>query len=448
MTTGLPITDCRIGSRRAVRRLGWLGAGLVWAGALVGSQAAEYLTPNDVVLPSETAARETVAQSAGKTGLRFLGLDVFPHAAVSGMYDDNVLITHTNPISDFEWTLLPGVTAVAGDVSTAFPGSVTLEQLRDLLRYSLVDDSDKPSRFAGLDFTPGINLFTDHSEFNNVDYYAGLTAGYTFSKLAIGLDQDYSRVAIKDNEIGNRVTRILFDTKLQARYQLTDRTLFEVGGRYIRSYYGNSIYQGYQEFRNEDWVDRRVGGKLDLGLGGAFGFVYPDINPNQTYQQALVRGSYQISGKLDVRSYLGLEVREYDGGISDTLDPVFNLALIYQVRPLTTFTLEAHRQDQPSPEGSYNYKTLGFSGGVRQRFLGRLSASLSAGYDNVDYVQLSSTATLNRSDNYYSVRAGLDYEVDQHLTTSLFYIFQGDTSNVERFTYANNLAGLRVAWRY
>ncbi len=387
-------------------------------------------------------------QSAGKTSLRVLGLDVFPHAAVSGMYDDNVLITHSNAISDVEWTLLPGLTVVAGDVSTAFPGSVTLEQLRDLLRYSLVTDEDKPSRFLGVDFTPGINLFTENSRLNNVDYNAGMTAGYAFSRLSLGLDQDFSRVAYKDNEIGARITYINFKTNLRARYQLTDRTLFEMDARFVRSYYGISVYQGYEEFRNEDWADRRIGGKMEVGVGAAFGFVYPDINPQQTYQQLLVRGIYQISGKLDIRTYLGGEVREYSGGASDTLDPVFNLALIYQFRPPTTFTLEAHRQDQPSPEGYYNYQTFGFSGGVKEKLFDRLSVNLSAGYDNVNYASLSSAAPINRGDNYYSVRTGFDYEVDQHLTASLFYIYQADASNLSQYTYSDNMVGVRVGWRY
>jgi len=420
----------------------------MWLVVGASAMAAEYLTPNDVVLPSEAASAETVLQSAGKQSIRFMGLDVFPHAAASVMYDDNVLITHTNPISDVEWSLLPGVTVVAGDVSTAFSGAVTLEQLRDLLRYSLVDDSDKPNRFFGVDFTPAFNLFMENGRFDNIDYNAGMTAGYTFSRLSIGLDQDFSRVAIKDNDIGDRVTLIRFLTNLRLRYQLTDRTLFEVLARYLNSGYGNSIYQGYQEFRNEDWVDRRVGGKLDVGVGGAFGWVYPDINPNQTYQQALVRGIYQVSGKLDVRTYLGIELREYGGGISDTVDPVLNLAVIYQFRPPTTFTLEAHRQDAPSPTGYYNYQTYGFSGGVKEKLFDRLFASLSAGYDFVDYKQLSNVLIAARSDNYYSVKVGFEYEVDQHLTASLFYIFQGDSSNQERYTYTDNMVGVRLGWRY
>ncbi|HVV73241.1 MAG TPA: outer membrane beta-barrel protein, partial [Verrucomicrobiae bacterium] len=250
------------------------------------------------------------------------------------------------------------------------------------------------------------------------------------------------------NEVGSRITRVLFDTRLKLRYLLTDRTLFEVDGRLLRSYYGNSIYQGYYEFRNEDWADRRIGGKLDVGLGTAFGFVYPDVNSQQTYQQLLARGIYHISGKLDIRSQFGGELREYGGSTSDTADPVVSVAAIYQFRPPTTFTIELHRRDQPSPVGDYNYQTFGFSGGAREKLFDRLVATLSAGYDFVDYVRLGSGATLNRSDSYYSVNVGLAYEVDQHLTATLFYIYQADASNQAQFTYNDNMVGLRVGWRY
>jgi hypothetical protein len=425
----------------------WL-MGAAWLGAAMTGGAAEYLTPNDVVLPSEMASEEALAQSAGRASLRFLGLDLFPHASIGGMYDDNVLIAHTNAIGDFEWTLSPGLTVAAGDVSTAFPGAVTLAQLRDLLSYSLVDDDAKPQRFIGLDFTPSINLFTRHGSFNNVDYQAGLTAGYAFSRLSMILDQSYTRLAVKDNEVGARVTRILYETKLRTRYDLNERTAFELNERFRVIDYDREVYHGYQEFRSEAWADRRVGGKLDLGLGAALGFVYPSANPNQTYQQFLGRAIYRISGKLDVRTSVGGELREYDSGIENTLDPVFDLALIYQFRPMTTLTLEAHRRDVPSPQGYYNYQTLGVSAGARQRMFGRWSASLILGYDQIDYLQLGSSATTGRTDNYYSVRAGLDYEMDRHLTAGLFYVFQKDASTVDQFAYRNNLVGFNVAWKY
>jgi len=410
--------------------------------------AAEYVTPSDVVLLPENASQQALNQSADKATLRFVGLDFFPHAAVTGMFDDNLLISPSHALSDVEWTLSPGLTAVAGDVTACLPGSITLNQIRGLLNYSLMLDSSKPQRFLGVDYTPAVNLFTDHSQFNNVDHVAGLSAGYAFSRLALGLDQDFSRLAVKDNEVGNRVTESTYDTRLRSRYELTDRSSFEINGRYYRLDYEDSTYQGYEEVRNDDWFNREVGEKLALGLGLAFGFVYPEGAANQTYQQVLVRGIYRLTGKIEINSFLGVEYREYDAGRDNTVDPVFSLSVIYQPTPTTTVTLEAHRRDEPSPTGLYNYQTLGFSAGLRQLLLGRLSAVLTGGYDNVGYDLLLPGASNNRSDDYFLAQASLDYELNAHWMTTLFYIHRQDNSNIPNFTYANNMVGARVTWRF
>ena len=193
-----------------------------------------------------------------------------------------------------------------------------LDQLRRLLDYSLLDDSDLPRRFLGADYTPGFNFFTKHTEYDNVDQTAGLAAGYAFARLALGLNQDYSRLAVKSSDIGGRITRAVYDTKLRGRYALTDRSAFEVNLGYYLLDYPDQTYQGYQEVRNEDWFNHLVGARLEAGVGAAFGFVYPQASANQTYQQLLVRGNYRLSGKVNILANLGLELREYDSDQSDT----------------------------------------------------------------------------------------------------------------------------------
>lgn len=421
---------------------------LAFLGSLAIARGAEYVTPSDVVLPPEKASQEALNQSAGKATLRFAGLDFFPHAAATAMFDDNLLISPSNALSDLEWTLSPGLTVVAGDVTACLPGPVTLSQIRGFLNYSLVEDSSKPQRFLGVDYTPAVNLFTDHSQYNNVDHIAGLSAGYAFSRLALGLDQDFSRLAVKDNEVGNRVTEMAYDTRLRSRYELTDRSSIEVNGRYYRFEYEDPAFQGYQEFRNDDWFNRDMGARLGLGLGLAFGFVYPESAANQTYQQLLVRGVYRLSGKIDCRASLGVEYREYDADTANTVDPVFSVSVVYQPLPGTTVTLEGHRRDEPSPTGFYNYQTLGFSAGVRQLLLGRLYAGLTGSYDNVGYNPLQAGTSNNRTDNSFLVRATLDYELNTHWMTTLFYIHRQDDSNIPSYTYANNMIGARVSWQF
>jgi hypothetical protein len=420
---------------------------LALAGSFNAANAQEYLTPNDVVLPPEAASQEALNLSAGKTSIRFGGLDFFPHAAATSMYDDNVLISHTGGISDVEWTLSPGATIVAGDVSSYFPGDVTLGQIRGLLNYSPVEDSSKPQRFLAIDYTPAANFFTDHSQYDNVDQTEGLIAGYAFARLVLGLDQNFSRLTEKDNDVGGRIVLATLTTRLWSRYDLTDRSSFEIIGQHYWFEYPGTTFQGFQEFRNEDWFNRQVGARLNVGLGAAFGLVCPDVSANQHYQQALVRGNYQLTGKLDLRTYAGIEYREFGPGQADTLYPVFNFIAAYHPEDVITLTLEGHRQEYPNFTGYYNYQAIGFSAGVRQQVLGRFYADLLVGYDNVKYTLLQAGLSNNRSDGYFSVRASLDYEPNPHLMASLFYVRRQDDSNIPVYTYANNMAGLQVTWR-
>jgi len=408
----------------------------------------DVLTPSDVRLTPEAASQEALDESAAKASLRFFGLDLFPRAAVNMMYDDNILISSQNPLSDVEWTILPGLTAAAGDLSLYLSGPATLDEIRGLLNYSLLDDSSRPQRFLGVDYSPALNFFTHNSEYNGVDQIAGLSAGYTFSRLAIGLDQDYFSGNVKNNGVGDLVDQSTFGTRLRLRYGLTDRSDVEINGQYHALTYKDDRYEGYQEFRNEAWYNRTLGARLQVGLGAVFGFVSPEASPNQTYEQALLQGLYVVSGKLDVRGSIGIEFRQFDSDQAGNISPVLSLSATYQPRVSTEFSVEAHRREEPSFTGDENYVTLGFSATARQLLLGRLTAALSAGYDNVDYVPLNSGIGNDRSDNYYLIRASLNYEVNRHLATTLFWLYRQDASNVDRYSYTDNMVGVRVNWYY
>ena len=159
----------------------------------------------EIIVPSETASRETLRLSAQQSTLRFGGLDLFPHAAGMVSYDDNILISHANQMNDFVWTFSPGLTLAAGNVGAYLPGSVTLEQLRALLYYSTVDDVSKPRRFFALDYTPSFNLYTRHSDLDNTGQSAKFSGAYSLTRLALGLDADFTDEYVKDAGVGDLV---------------------------------------------------------------------------------------------------------------------------------------------------------------------------------------------------------------------------------------------------
>jgi hypothetical protein len=311
-----------------------------------------------------------------------------------------------------------------------------------------VDDSSKPQRFLGIDYAPAVNLYTEHDQFNNVDHTAGLSAGYAFSKLAIGLDQDFSHLSVKENEISDRVTRTDYDTRLRLRYELTDRSDVEVKGQYYAVDYEENGFDGYREIRNEDWFNHKFGEKLETGIGLGFGFVAPEAAPDQAFRQALVRGLYRLTGKLNLEASAGVEWRQYDTGQPDTFNPVVSPVGIYRPRETTVITVEAHRRETPSINGDYNYVTLGAGAGIRQQILARLYAGVTARYDNLDYVFLQPGVGNHRNDDYLSLQVSLEYEFSSHLKATLFYTRQQDDSNLSQFTYVNNMVGLRVSWGF
>lgn len=412
------------------------------------AQGVDSLAISTNSVPPATAAEEILRQTSREGNLRLGPVDLFPHAGASLTYDDNVLISSRNQISDEVWSLSPGITAAIGDVSTAIPGQVTIDRLRNLLYYSLADESSKPRRFLGADYTPSVNLYTEHDQYNNVDHSVQLSGGYNFSRLTSELDFDFLHGQIKDNGVGDLVTLGTYAAALRNTYQLSERSTIEVNGDFWNYDYDDPRFQGYWDFRNTDWFNHQLGEKLSGGVGIALGYLEPTQDPSQTYEQALVRGVYRLSGKIYFNAYVGLECRQFKTDAPDSLNPVFTISGIYEPRETTALTLEAHRREAASPYSGYNYTQIGFRAGVRQGLFNRLFANLTGGYDQIQYNETTGTTSLNRADNLVYIQTSLDYEFNPHWTATLFYNYHQDASNVPIYDYSNNLVGARFVWRY
>ena len=74
----------------------------------------DAITLSTEAVPSPAAAEAILDQTAHETTIRLGPMDVFPHAALSVAYDDNVLISHVDPIQDVEWAIAPGLMFALG----------------------------------------------------------------------------------------------------------------------------------------------------------------------------------------------------------------------------------------------------------------------------------------------------------------------------------------------
>jgi len=85
--------------------------------------------------------------------------------SIRGVYDDNINITETNPISDFYISIEPGVTLGFGDTE------------------------GRTENYLRLDYLPAIFLFADHSENNSLNHVFRLDGQYRTGRLTLTLTQ-------------------------------------------------------------------------------------------------------------------------------------------------------------------------------------------------------------------------------------------------------------------
>jgi hypothetical protein len=373
-------------------------------------------------------------------------ISVRPHLSMTAYYDDNLALQPHAEREDFVWRISPGVLFGAGE----FRG-------------------DKGTYFS-LDYTPTGSIYTKYSDYNALDHYVIFNAGWKLAKLTLGVSQAYEIASGKQIEASAFVEQETYTTLLTSKYDLSEKTSFELNGRQSLVSTENQVIGGpnedfisINEWVVEGWGDYKTSEKLTVGAGITVGwrdivdFSEPDAvnvvdSPNQTFQQFLVRSIYHATGKLDLRGSLGVQISQFQDGDDDGPNLVFSLGSSWQALERTSVAVDAYRQDRPSYTFSgRNYTATGFRASVRQMFLEKYSATLALGYENTDYTNISGpTGDSDRNDDYFWIRPTLDYQFDEHWAMGVFYQFRAKSSNqpADAFDYSNNQVGLYSNYRF
>jgi hypothetical protein len=408
----------------------------VLLGFALSSCAAPLLRAADLVLPSVGVPQADAAAAMLRTpetrqGLFKIGaFDVLPRISGSATYDDNIRIRSINKQKDVVFSIAPGIAAVAGEQIEGEGKSVTI------------------------DYSPSFVFFIDHNELNTIDHAGHLNAVWGMAKLTLGLSQGFSLSSGTLVDAGNRIEQRVYTTALTSKYQIGEKTAVHVNAGQIFSDYDQvtnapTRLSGYRTWSNDDWFDYQLTGKITTGIGATLGYTDVDRNPNQTFEQALFRAAYLFTDKVDFSASVGCEWRQYHGGAPDAFAPVFNVGGTYRPFEGTAISLEGHRRNQNSVIlVDQNFISTGATVSLRQRMFERLTLSASGSYDNADYQAATTTTVATRSDDYYSVRVGMDVAIRERWTAGVFYQYRKDTSNDPSFNFNNNQVGFQTSWGF
>ena len=210
-------------------------------------------------------------------------IKVHPHLDLAATYDDNILISHTNQLSDVYFTISPGLELFHGDVD---------------------------HNYVSLDYTAGIQRFLQHGSQDAFNHYATLKSTYDFSRLKLALNDQFQIETSPNFQVGTRVEERKNITDLSTEYLVNK--YFSLGLLYHQElhHFETSGQINYSLFQPGGALYYHVLPKTDIYGEFDYGWVDEQVGENQEFWNATlgVRGKITLS-KITNRIRVGYEPR-------------------------------------------------------------------------------------------------------------------------------------------
>jgi hypothetical protein len=355
-------------------------------------------------------------------------------------YDDNITLSETDPVDDYLFVIQPTISLGFGDI-TSHEGN-----------------------YLGVDYSPSVHFYADHSNFNSLDHRARIEGRYRFSRLTIGLIQDIQSVESSDVDssvnagnivtksnidIGGRERLNAFTTSVPISYDLSGKTSLTAGVYHTFTDYSNNLINS--EVVSADFgFNYSYSPKLVFGLNATGGENFVDApSPDETFEQLHARASYELTGKLRANAAVGVEFRQFGNDRGENVSPVFDIDLVYEPFDGTSVDLSANRQTLNSASlSNQDFNSTQLIVTLQQRFLQRVFANVSGGYQNHTYFSTVSGVSSTREDNYYFIAPGFDVRITNFFFAGLYYLHRQNDSSFNFFSFDENQFGARATFNF
>ena len=355
-----------------------------------------------------------------------------------GVYDDNILLTTSDQIDDFYFTLEGGVTLGWGDIV----GS--------------------NQNYLRLDYAPSAIIYFEHSDANGLQHVIRLTGQYHFRRLSVVLNQDIELLTGTNlGSFGSTGPNSSPGVRLDSG-GITDVNIFTTSGSFAYDLSGKTFLSGGLQHILYDYEDDLIGSetisgnlfinfvyspKVTIGLGATAGYNWVDApSPDQTYQQLNGRVTYQATGKVTFNASGGIEFRQFDSeGDGSYVSPVYDLGATYAPFDGTSISLNGTRRIENSAVAAgQDYAKTNINLSLRQRFFQRIYLGIAFGFENSTYFSTVHGVDARREDNYYFVQPGIDVTINGYWTAGAYYLRRENDSNTS-FGFEDNQFGIRTS---
>jgi len=387
--------------------------------------------------PSRELMDSGIVEEVSSEDLEFYGFTDAEEGSVAGenrfpirasltmesYYDSNIFLTDGGETDDFIFELRPRIFYETGDGSA--------------------------EHYFTVGYAPRFTFFVENSGEDSISHggFAGYT--YTGAKLEFEANHRSAQVEGANNDVGRRVTRNEHQTTFEASYLLSDK--FSVDGsaeQFLRFY---DSLNNYHNWTADTFLMYQLFPKVKVGLGPKIGWVDIENSPNQSFQQALARVTYEPSPKLVLDAAFGAEFRQYQDplGADDRITPAASLGLEWLPFDSTAVELEIYRNVSPSVSiiGS-NFVATGVRTDLRQRFLQKFYFNLGGGFEHADYRSSLAGGTNPREDYFWFVRPSVDYDFFEYGSASVFFMYEDNVATNSPSDFVRHSVGVQLTFSY
>jgi polysaccharide biosynthesis protein VpsM len=344
---------------------------------------------------------------------------------LSGEYNDNILLAPRDELSDFIWTISPGVTI-------ELPGrrwALRLGYRADIIRY------------------------TDHNELDTVDHTVQAAAQATFGRLNLSLTdefkitQDFPGFPVPElTTVTERHENLL---RVEGEYRVADR--WSVGAHY------NFLLVNYieRQFNELDRQDHTVGGtvfyrvapKTSVLAEYDYQIIRYDLDAVAAVRDSdshffLVGVKGDLTAKTSATVKVGYQIKDYDNPALEDFDgPIVEAEVIWKYREPSQLRIYGGRANIESTFVGNNFFVATYGGVELRHYITSVLLLTARGLLGTnDYPERITigTATRKRDDTFFEAGLSLRYQIRRWLAVELAYQFLRRDSNFSDFDYTNN----------
>lgn len=317
-----------------------------------------------------------------------------------------------------------------------------------------------------LDYSPSFRFYSEKGFHDTIDQAVSLNAGIHVDNWTFGASQSLATIDDPSAETSAQTEQTLYSGGLVAVYSFNEKVSLATTAGVSFVYAGNSsvlrtnsggipipthgaVLSDSQSYSGGERLNLGINDRLSLGAGISIGY----INQSGGFTSVSLTYDGNITWRLGTRISANLtagiqEQRFLHSNASELWNPVYSGSLSYQAFDQTSFSIYANRGVSASLFANQITETTAVGVGVQQRLVGKLHASLGAGYTLSDYKVAEGNLSTARSDSGYSVSAGIYFPFLKRCTFSAFYAYSQNISTFDDFGYSSSQVGLNLSWAY